>query len=187
MCLPILQLSYRLFFGKTSHHPGLSAPIEPKFVSLRLLTVLQAKIAVESDICECDGHAVHKLNQRRLTADWLAHGRVTVHGCAVRSPLTGYQVTSRWFSRYSKWLVTFPTGLVFIQNFPIVFFMTNFQTTLSRTHVLLIVYFLKSLTILILRILCCKVALSFISLSGNIQWSLQIMPLPPFPRYFLPL
>jgi len=22
--------------------------------------------------CECDGHTVHKLSQRRLTADWLA-------------------------------------------------------------------------------------------------------------------
>ena len=41
------------------------------------------------------------------------HGRVTVHGCAVRSPLTGCQVTSRprdRFSRYSKWLDTFRTG-----------------------------------------------------------------------------
>ena len=34
-------------------------------------------------------------------------GRVTVHGCITRSPLTGCQVTSRpryRFSRYSKWL-----------------------------------------------------------------------------------
>jgi len=30
------------------------------------------KIAVEREICECDGHTVHKLSQRRLTADCLA-------------------------------------------------------------------------------------------------------------------
>ena len=32
----------------------------------------KAKITVEREICECDGHTVHKLSQRRLTADWLA-------------------------------------------------------------------------------------------------------------------
>jgi hypothetical protein len=33
----------------------------------------KAKIAVEKEeICECDGHTVHKLSQRCLTADWLA-------------------------------------------------------------------------------------------------------------------
>jgi hypothetical protein len=31
------------------------------------------KIAVErEEICECDGHTVHKLSQRRLTVEWLA-------------------------------------------------------------------------------------------------------------------
>ena len=43
-------------------------------------------------------------------------GRVTVHGCTVRSPLTGCQVTSRphdRFSRYSKWPDTFRTALTF--------------------------------------------------------------------------
>jgi len=36
-------------FGKTSHHPGLSAPhfLQPKFGSLRLLAFPKAKIAVE--------------------------------------------------------------------------------------------------------------------------------------------
>jgi hypothetical protein len=58
------------FFGKASHHPGLSAPIKPRFGSLRLLVFLKAKIAFENEeICECDGHTVHKLSQRRLTAD----------------------------------------------------------------------------------------------------------------------
>jgi len=41
---------------------------------------------------------------------------VTAHGCTVRSPLTGCPVTSRphdWFLRYSKWLDTFQTALIF--------------------------------------------------------------------------
>jgi hypothetical protein len=100
MRLPILQLSCRLF-GKASHHPALSAPLQPRFGSLRLLAFPKAKIAVERvEICECDGHTVH---------------RVTVHGGTARSPLSGCQVTSRpcyWFSRYSKWLVVFRTALV---------------------------------------------------------------------------
>jgi len=57
-------------FGKASRHPGLSAPLKPRFGSLRLLTFPKAKIAFESDdICECDRHTVHKLSKRRLTAD----------------------------------------------------------------------------------------------------------------------
>jgi len=44
-------------------------PVQLRFVSLRLLVFLKAKIAVESEgICECDRHTVHKLSQRRLTA-----------------------------------------------------------------------------------------------------------------------
>jgi len=51
------------FFGKTSHHPGLSAPLQPTFGSLRLLAFPKAKIAFESEkIYECDGHTVHKLS-----------------------------------------------------------------------------------------------------------------------------
>jgi len=58
------------FFGKASHHPGLSAPLEPRFGSLRPLAFPKAEIAVERvEIGECDGHTVHKLSQRRLTAD----------------------------------------------------------------------------------------------------------------------
>ena len=62
-----------VFFGKASHHPGLSAPLRPRFGSLQLKASPKAKIAVEREgICECDVHTVHKLSQRRLTADWLA-------------------------------------------------------------------------------------------------------------------
>ena len=73
MRLPILQFSCRLLFGNTSHHPGLSALLQSRFGSLRLLAFPIAKIAVErEEICECDGHTVHKLSQRHLTADRLA-------------------------------------------------------------------------------------------------------------------
>jgi len=58
------------FCGKTSHHPGLSASLQPRFGSLRLPAFPKAKIAVErEEICECDDHRVHKLSQRHLTAD----------------------------------------------------------------------------------------------------------------------
>jgi hypothetical protein len=43
--------------GKASHHPGLSAALQPRFGSLRLLAFPKAKIAVErKEICECGGH-----------------------------------------------------------------------------------------------------------------------------------
>ena len=60
-------------FGKASHHPGLSALLQPRFGSPLLLAFPKAKIAIESEeICECDGPTVHKLSQRCLTADLLA-------------------------------------------------------------------------------------------------------------------
>jgi hypothetical protein len=69
MHLPILQLMQALFFGKVLHNPGLSAPLQPIFVSLRLLAFPKAKLAVEREIiCKCGGHTVHRLSQRRLTA-----------------------------------------------------------------------------------------------------------------------
>jgi len=58
------------FFGKTSHHPGLSAPLQPRFGSLRFLAFPKAKIAIErEEICECDSHPAHKLTEQRLTAN----------------------------------------------------------------------------------------------------------------------
>jgi len=57
------------FFGKASHHPGLSAPLQPRFGSLQLLAFPKAKIAIEREvICECDDHTIHELSQKRLTA-----------------------------------------------------------------------------------------------------------------------
>jgi hypothetical protein len=59
-----------VFFSKASHHLGLSAPLQPRFGSLRLTAFPKAKIAVEmEEICECEVHTVHKLSQRRLTSD----------------------------------------------------------------------------------------------------------------------
>ena len=41
------------FFGKVSHHPGLSAPLQPRFGSLRILAFPKDKITVERvEICE---------------------------------------------------------------------------------------------------------------------------------------
>jgi len=61
----------QVFFGKASHHPGMSAPLQPIFVSL--LAFPKAEIAIErEEICECNGHTVHKLNPRCLTANLLA-------------------------------------------------------------------------------------------------------------------
>jgi hypothetical protein len=45
-------------------------PLQPTFGSLQLLAFPKAKIAGErEEICECNGHTVHKLSQRRFTAD----------------------------------------------------------------------------------------------------------------------
>ena len=47
------------------------------------------------EICECDGHTVHKLSQRRLTADWPAprdSDYSRMHS----------KVSSDWLPRYSK-------------------------------------------------------------------------------------
>ena len=58
------------FSGEASHHPGLSVPPQTIFGSLRLTAFPKAKIDVEwEEICECDGHTVHKLSQRCLTAE----------------------------------------------------------------------------------------------------------------------
>ena len=48
------------------------------------------------------------------------HRRANAHGCTVRSPLSGCQVTSKprdWFSKYSKWLDTLRTALVSLNTY----------------------------------------------------------------------
>jgi hypothetical protein len=58
------------FLGQTSHHPSLLVRLQPRFGSLQLLLFPKAKIAFAStEICDYDGHTLHKLSQRRLTAN----------------------------------------------------------------------------------------------------------------------
>jgi hypothetical protein len=54
--------SHAGFLGAKLHHPSLSVRLQPTFGSLQLLGFPKAY----------DGHTVHKLSQRRLTANWLA-------------------------------------------------------------------------------------------------------------------
>jgi len=54
--------SHAGFFGKASHHPGLSDLLQPRFSSLQILAFHKIKISIErEEICECDGHKVHKM------------------------------------------------------------------------------------------------------------------------------
>ena len=73
-----------------------------RFGSLRLLAFPKAKIDVQKEeICECDGQTVHKLSQRRLTADWLAPRE---SDCS-RMHST---VSSDWLPSYIKAISHFP-------------------------------------------------------------------------------
>jgi len=50
------------FFGKASHHPGLSDLLQPRFSSLQILAFPKIKISIEKEeICECSSHTVHKV------------------------------------------------------------------------------------------------------------------------------
>jgi hypothetical protein len=84
------------FLGQTSHHPSLSVCLQPRFGSLQLLVFPKAKISFASkEICDYGGHTVHKLSQRRLTANWLALGE------SDRS-LMHSKVSSDWLPSYIK-------------------------------------------------------------------------------------
>ena len=62
------------FFGKTSLHPGLSAPLQPRFGSLRRMVFLKAKNRrwKWGDLWMQRSHNTQAQSQRHLTADWLA-------------------------------------------------------------------------------------------------------------------
>ena len=93
---PFCRSPADFFFGKASRHPGLSANLQPRFGSLRLLAFPKAKIAVDlEEICEGDGHTTHQLSQRRLTAEWLAPRE---GDCSRMSS----KVFSNWLPRYIK-------------------------------------------------------------------------------------
>ena len=106
----------QVFFGKASHRPGLSAPYSPDmapcdfWLSPQLKLPLKGRRFVNATVTQYTS----SVNGVSLPTD-LPHRRVTIHGCIVRSPLTGCQVTSRprdRFSRYSKWLDNFRTALI---------------------------------------------------------------------------
>ena len=66
------------FLCKISHHLGLSAPLQPRFHSLRLLARPKTTIAIErEEICECVGHStqvqttVPHCQLTSLTGEWL--------------------------------------------------------------------------------------------------------------------
>jgi hypothetical protein len=85
------------FFGKASHHPGLSAPLQPRFGSLRLLAFPRAKIADErEEICEFV---------------WRSHStqaQSTASHCRLTSPLESdcsrkhSKFSSDWMPSYMK-------------------------------------------------------------------------------------
>ena len=65
--------------------------------------------------CECDGHTVHKLSQRRLAADWLVPRESDCSRMHSKVSSDWLQVTPRphdRFSWYLKWLDTFRRILV---------------------------------------------------------------------------
>ena len=112
-CLPIIQHSCRFFFfwQSITSSRSLSPTYSPDLAACdfwlfpKLKTSLKGKRFVNATVTQ------YTSCQRRVTADLLAP-----QGCTVRSPLTGYQVTSRprdRFSRYSKWLDTFQTALIY--------------------------------------------------------------------------
>ena len=100
------------FFGKTSHHPGLSAPLQPGFGPLRLLPFPEAKFAVErEEICKCNGHTVHKLSQWHLTAEWLI---LQERDCSWKSS----KVSSDWLPSYTKAMQCAPEIFNMVGYFP---------------------------------------------------------------------
>jgi hypothetical protein len=117
---PSTALVQAFFWAKNHITQVCHPPLQTIFGSLRLLAFPSVKIAFErEETGEWDGHTVHKISKRRLTVDWLAP-RESVHGCVVRSPLTGCKGTSRpcdRFSGYSRWLDTFKTAFVCMQTF----------------------------------------------------------------------
>jgi len=113
-CAYPFYTSYAGICGKTSHHPGLSDPLQPRFSSLRLLAFPRAKIDIKrEEICEYDGHAVHKLSHWGLTAEWLAPRD---SDCSRMHS----KVSSEWLQSYiqATWLVleTFKMARYFLDS-----------------------------------------------------------------------
>ena len=58
------------FFGETSNHPGDSAPLQPRFGALQLLTFPKTKIAFEGKTFQTVDE-----NQKNTTGQLMAIGR----------------------------------------------------------------------------------------------------------------
>jgi len=117
MRLPILQLSCRIFLKIITSARSVSPPYSPDWspcgfgFSLKLKSPLKGRRLVNATVTHST-QAQLTASHCRLTSPT---GRVTVHGCKVRSPLTGCHFTPKprdRFSRYSKWLDTFRTALL---------------------------------------------------------------------------
>ena len=95
MCLPILQLSCRFFWQSITSPSSVSPPAAQLW--LHATSVFpKAKIAVErEEIFECDDHAVGKISQRHLTADWLVPREID---CSRMNS----KVSSDWLPSYNK-------------------------------------------------------------------------------------
>jgi len=127
MRMPILQLSCNVFIfgggsGKTSHHPGVSAPLKPSLAPCDFWFFPKLKSPLKGrKFVKCDSHTVHKLSQRRLTADWLAPRESDCSRINIKVSsdwLPSYIKPNNRFSRNSKLLDTFQTGnyAILLQN-----------------------------------------------------------------------
>ena len=95
MRLPILQLMCRLFWQTITSPRSVSPPTAQVWLPATS-GFSQTKVVFErEEICECDGHTVHKLSRRRLTADWLAPRQ---NDCSVMNS----KVSSDWLPSYIK-------------------------------------------------------------------------------------
>ena len=120
MRLPILQLSCRLLLQSITSPRSFNTPYSSDLASCdfwlfpKLKSPLKRRRFVNATVTQY----TNSVNGVSLPTDW-PHGRMTVHGCTVRFPLTRCQVTSRprdRFTRYSEWLDNFRTALLSITH-----------------------------------------------------------------------
>ena len=115
-CACPIYSSHADFFDIASHHPRLSTPYNLDLAPCNFWLFPKIKSPFiwrwfENAMVTQYTSSFNSV----LLPTYQSHGRVTVLVWAVRSPLTGCQVTSRprnWFSRYSKWTDIFWTALV---------------------------------------------------------------------------
>jgi hypothetical protein len=117
--LPILQLPCRFFFwAKRLITQVFQHPYSPDLAPCNFwfFPKLKSPLTVRTSVNATVTQYTSSVNGVSLPT-YKPHGRVTVHGYTVRSPLTSCQVTSRprdRFSRYSEWLNTFRAGLAHV-------------------------------------------------------------------------